>query len=124
MERTIFEQVGGWPFFERLVDGFYRGVEADPLLRAMYPEDLTESREHLVLFLAQYWGGPRDYEERRGHPRLRRRHEPFPITRAARDAWLAAMTNSLDALRAEIGEDRYREMLDYFTMSAKQLRNV
>ncbi len=124
MEQSVFDRVGGWGFFERLVEGFYVGVAADPILRPMYPEDLEDSRRHLVLFLAQYWGGPREYEELRGHPRLRMRHQPFAVTRQARDAWLAAMMHSLDALRPEIGEDVYREMSDYFTMSARQLRNV
>ena len=41
-----------------LVDRFYAGVEADPRLRHLYPEDLTGPKAHLAMFLAQYWGGP------------------------------------------------------------------
>ena len=60
------------PFFEALVDRFYEGVAADPVLLRLYPEpdDLTAARHHLTLFLAQYWGGPSTYSEERGHPRL------------------------------------------------------
>ena len=54
----LYDQVGGMDTFQRLVDAFYQGVETDPILRPMYPDDLTESREHLALFLAQYFGGP------------------------------------------------------------------
>ena len=70
---TIFEAVGGAATFERLVDQFYDGVETDPLLRPLYPEDLSAPRRHLALFLMQYFGGPDTYSQERGHPRLRGR---------------------------------------------------
>ncbi|MFD8997584.1 globin domain-containing protein, partial [Streptomyces abikoensis] len=77
-EQTFYEQVGGEKTFRRLVHRFYQGVAGDPLLRPMYPEeDLGPAEERLVLFLMQYWGGPRTYSENRGHPRLRMRHAPF-----------------------------------------------
>lgn len=120
----MYDAVGGLDFFVRLVDAFYERVAVDEVLRLMYPEDLTESRRHLSLFLAQYWGGPPTYQEERGHPRLRMRHAPFRITKAARDAWLAAMTSALDSLRPEMGEERYQEFLAYVDMAARQLRNV
>ena len=63
----------------------------------MYPEDLTESKAHLALFLMQYWGGPRDYSEQRGHPRLRMRHVPFVIGSAEAEAWLRHMTAAVEA---------------------------
>ena len=99
-EGTVYEAVGGRPFFDDLVDGFYAGVSADLLLRPLYPEDLTESRRHLAGFLTQYWGGPSTYSDERGHPRLRMRHAPFAIGEAERDAWLHHMLRSLDAVAA------------------------
>ena len=75
----LFTRVGGEQFFVDLVDHFYAGVAGDPLLRPLYPDDLTESGHHLALFLMQYWGGPATYLEQRGHPRLRMRHMPFVI---------------------------------------------
>lgn len=100
---NVYDAVGGWPFFVDLVDGFYAGVSADPLLRPLYPEDLADSRRHLAGFLAQYWGGPPAYTGERGHPRLRMRHAPFVIREAERDAWLHHMLGSLDALAAARG---------------------
>ena len=100
---TIYEAVGGRAFFVDLVDGFYAGVSADPLLRALYPEDLTEPRRHLAGFFTQYWGGPSTYSEERGHPRLRMRHAPFAIGDAERDAWLRHMLASLDQVAANRG---------------------
>ncbi|MGE3619223.1 MAG: globin [Acidimicrobiia bacterium] len=98
---TVFEAVGGQGFFDELVERFYRGVEADPVLRPMYPEELVESRRHLALFLGQYWGGPTTYSDERGHPALRMRHAPFVIGEAERDAWLRHMTAALDSLVGE-----------------------
>jgi hemoglobin len=52
---TFYEAVGGEETFRRLVAGFYRRVAADPLLRAVYPEeDLSGAEERLRLFLMQY----------------------------------------------------------------------
>jgi hemoglobin len=121
---TLYEQVGGQPFFERLVDCFYEAVEQDELLRAMYPDDLTESRRHLILFLVQYWGGPAQYMEERGHPRLRMRHAPFCITKQARDAWIAAMNQALAHVRGELNDEQFEDLNSYFEMAATQMRNV
>jgi hemoglobin len=121
---TLYDEVGGRAFFERLVDGFYEAVAHDELLRPMYPEDLTESKRTLVLFLCQYWGGPTTYMDERGHPRLRMRHAPFRITKKARDAWMTAMTSALASVRSELTPDQFDEMMAYFDMAAHQMRNV
>ena len=92
---TVYEAVGGQPFFDTLVERFYDAVEADDLLRPMYPADLGPSRRRLAGFLAQYWGGPADYSAQRGHPRLRMRHMPFAIGQPERDAWMTHMLASL-----------------------------
>jgi len=119
----VFERVGGLPFFERLVDRFYDGVEADPVLLRLYPtpDDLRGARRHLTLFLAQYWGGPTTYSHERGHPRLRMRHAPFAIGPEERDHWLAHMRAAIDAV---VPEPAVREALEsYFEMAAESMRN-
>ncbi len=119
---SLYELVGGQGFFDALVDRFYEGVEADERLRHMYPDDLTEPKLHLALFLGQFWGGPGAYQDLRGHPRLRLRHVPFVIDQVARDAWMqhmgaAVRTCGLDA-------DIQQEMLDYFEKAATFLINA
>lgn len=124
MESSLYEHVGGDAFFVRLVDAFYVGVENNENLRAMYPEDLSESKRHLTLFLIQYWGGPSTYMQERGHPRLRLRHAPFHIDKRARDGWLVAMNAALASVRGELTDEQYAEMSAYFDMAARQMRNV
>jgi len=105
-----------------LVDRFYAGVETDPLLRHMYPEDLSGPKAHLASFLAQYWGGPPTFNEQRGQPRLRMRHAPFAIGTAESEAWLGHMT---DAVRAsELPASDQEQLLDYMKMAAKSLINA
>jgi hemoglobin len=118
----LFTRVGGEQFFVDLVDHFYAGVAGDPLLRPLYPDDLTESGHHLALFLMQYWGGPATYLEQRGHPRLRMRHMPFVIGPAERDAWLRHMTAAVD--RMELADDDADELRAYFVMAAGSLMNA
>lgn len=94
---NIHNLVGGYPTFEKLVDHFYDAVERDPVLRPLYPESLDDSRRHLALFLSQFFGGPPEYSQLRGHPRLRARHLPFRIGREERDAWVKHMLAAIDA---------------------------
>jgi hemoglobin len=118
---TVFDAVGGQPFFDQLVESFYRRVEADVRLRPMYPEDLGPGKRALALFLGQYWGGPPTYSAEKGHPRLRMRHMPFAIGAAERDAWLAAM---LDALAEQAPPPEVAAaMRDYFEMAATAMVN-
>jgi hemoglobin len=122
-EATLYDEVGGMAFFERLVDRFYAGVEADPVLLPLYPEpaDLAGARRRLTLFLVQYWGGPTTYLDERGHPRLRARHSPFAIGTLERDRWLVHMRAAIDASDAlPEAKDRLHA---YMTMAADALRN-
>jgi hemoglobin len=120
---TFFAAVGGEETFRRLVDAFYAGVESDPVLRSLYPEqDLGPAAERLRMFLVQYWGGPTTYSQQRGHPRLRLRHAPFAIGSVERDAWLRHMRAALDALNLPPEYDR--PLWDYLSAAAESMRNV
>ena len=121
MSASLYERVGGQAWFDALVDRFYEGVETDPVLRPLYPEDLEPGKHHLALFLAQYWGGPGTYSEERGHPRLRMRHFPFPVGSLQRGRWLLHMTSAVEANTPE-GEIR-EALLNYFTTASEHLLN-
>lgn len=119
---SLYDRAGGMPFFEKLVGLFYDGVAADPALRPLYPEsDLGPATRRLTLFLVQYWGGPRTYDDERGHPRLRMRHAPFAIDAVARDRWLVHMRAAISALAPPL--DVAAELEQYIAMAAESMRN-
>lgn len=122
MYRNIYELAGGETTFRELVKHFYARVAKDPVLRRVYPEeDLSGATERLTLFLIQYWGGPTTYSERRGHPRLRLRHQPFAIGQAERDAWLGHMTIAVESL--ELAPQVRKALLDYFETASRAMIN-
>lgn len=96
---NFYDSVGGSETFKKIANKFYEGVATDEILRPMYPEeDLGPAAERLQLFLEQYWGGPSTYQELRGHPRLRMRHQPFKINPAARQHWLDHMRAAVESV--------------------------
>jgi hemoglobin len=120
---SFYDAVGGEDTFTRLVRRFYAEVESDPELRAVYPsKDLSLAEEHLRLFLIQYWGGPRTYDELRGHPRLRMRHVRFAIGEAERDAWLRHMRTAMDEIALDDEHDE--QLWQYLVMAAHSLVNA
>lgn len=118
---TVYDEVGGQPFFDALVERLYEHVEADPALRALYPDDLGPGKRSLALFLGQYWGGPTTYSDEKGHPRLRMRHVSFLIGRRERDAWFDGMAASVRASGAD--PEIQQRMIEYFSMAADHLVN-
>ncbi len=118
---SMYARVGGEAWFVALVERFYAGVAIDPVLRPLYPDDLSEARAHLAGFLVQYWGGPMTYSEQRGHPRLRMRHVRFAIGLAERDAWFGHMAAAVAAGGLE--PDDEAAFLNYFDMAATSLIN-
>jgi hemoglobin len=121
--QDFYQRVGGQPIFEELTRAFYKGVATDPVLKPMYPEeDLEPARLRLQLFLEQYWGGPTTYQEARGHPRLRMRHNGFKINPAAKQAWLMHMERAVKALSiSELDRD---ELWDYLERAAHSMLNT
>jgi len=122
-ERTssLYERVGGDPFFIALVERFYDGVATDSILRPLYPDDLDPPKRRLALFLIQYWGGPHTYSAERGHPRLRMRHMRFPVGPAERTAWLQHMRTAVEG--SEAAPRDAQALLDYFETASTSLMN-
>lgn len=122
---TPYEELGGDAVVRALVDRFYDYMDDLPEaegIRAMHAADLTVARDRLYWFLTGWLGGPPMYIERRGHPRLRARHLPFPIGEAERDAWMACMDRALgDVVAPGPTRDHVRNAL---ARLADHMRNV
>jgi hemoglobin len=110
----IYRDIGSDEPYHRLVEAFYEGVESDPLLRPLYPEDLSDAKRNLALFLIQRTGGHPTYSNERGHPRMRARHMPFKIGLPERDAWLKNMGGALDRTPEFAG---HRDEIEAFFLS-------
>jgi len=108
--------------FARLIAAFYRQVPGDDILGPMYPpDDLSGAEERLRDFLVGRFGGPPRYVEQRGHPRLRARHAPFPITEAARQRWLLLMGRALD--EAQLPPEITAHLREFFAAVATMMIN-
>ncbi len=98
---ALYERMGP-ENLRAMVAGFYEQVPTDDILGPMYPpDDLSGAERRLLGFLVFRFGGPQDYIEERGHPRLRMRHAPFAIDMAARDRWVKLMDASIDRLQID-----------------------
>jgi hemoglobin len=107
--------------FADLVEAFYRRVESDPPLRALYPDELAPGKQHLTWFLIERFGGPARFAERRGAPMLRRRHAAFAITRDQAQRWLVHMSAAVDEV--PIFAENKEVVIRYFEDAAVFLIN-
>ncbi len=121
---TPFEQLRGAERVRALVEKFYDVMsERESALARLHPctpdgKVAQPSRDRFAMFLIGWLGGPQDYIEQHGHPRLRMRHARVPVDEAMRDAWLRAMSAAMDAegvsgeLRGFL-EDRFAQVADF-----------
>ena len=102
MPTNPFLELGGADRVKALVERFYDLMhEREPALARLHPCSpdgvvARESRDRFALFLIGWLGGPEDYVEQFGHPRLRMRHARVAVTIAMRDAWLRCMATAMD----------------------------
>lgn len=96
---TLYNAIGGDDAVRALVHRFYELMDTLPeaaLCRSLHPADLGGSAEKFYEYLSGWLGGPPLYTEKRGHPRLRRRHFVAEIGPQARDEWLLCFTRALE----------------------------
>lgn len=108
---TPFEAIGE-ETLHRLVDTFYGLVAQHPDLAPIFPNEFTEIARKQKQFLTQYLGGPSLYTEEHGHPMMRARHLPFPVTPTRAKAWLLCMTKAMEmiGLSGPVRDDFYSRL--------------
>ena len=122
-QQSIYAGLGGEAGLQSLVRAFYRHMDDDrdlAALRAMH-HDMERAEQRLFEFLSGRFGGPNLYWERHGHPRLRRRHMPFPIGAEVRDQWVRGMCRALadEGVEPELNG----VLIDLFTHVAAHMQN-
>lgn len=104
MADTPFALLGGADRVRALVERFYDVMsEREPALARLHectPDGSVARgpRDRFAMFLIGWLGGPQDYIQVHGHPRLRMRHARVEVGIEMRDAWRRAMTAALDDL--------------------------
>jgi hemoglobin len=119
---TPYIELGGDEAVRGLSETFYATIDAEsPPLRAMLPNRLDGSIEKFYEYLSGWLGGPQLYAAKRGHPRLRMRHLPFPIGSFEVEEWLRCMALALDARR--VGGPLRLFLDERFATVAHHMRN-
>lgn len=98
ISKSHFERIGGAEKVRSLVVRFYQLMDELPEaygIRKLHAEDLQGATDKLYKFLTGWMGGPQLYVDEYGHPMLRARHLPFPISNTERDQWLMCMNQAL-----------------------------
>ena len=123
-QETPYELLGGADRVRALAERFYDVMsEREPALARLHvcdPDGKVDrgSRDRFALFLIGWLGGPQDYIQQHGHPRLRMRHGRVPVDLAMRDAWLRCMQAAMNDLgvtgevRAYL-DSRFAEVADF-----------
>lgn len=122
---TVYEALSGADGIHRLVDRFYELMDELPeayAARRIHPESLAGANESLFEFLSGWFGGPNLYIEKKGHPRLRMRHQPYAIGPTERDEWMLCMRT---ALTEQVADESLRAgLLKAFTDMADHMVNT
>ena len=121
---TPYAQIGGRDAVITLSERFYDIMEQrERALTALHERDAEgkisrRSRDRFGLFLIGWLGGPEDYVQQNGHPRLRMRNAGVPVDVAMRDAWMRCMNAAMlecgvpDGVRGFL-EQRFYEVADF-----------
>lgn len=119
---SIYEAIGGADALRDIVERFYPKVQSHPLLAPLFPEDIRPVMEKQYQFLTQFFGGPSLYSDQYGHPMMRARHLPFPITPERAEAWLSCMAAAL--AETPIPESLRRLMIERLSGPAHHFVNT
>lgn len=119
----MYEAIGGQEVIDKLVDDFYEIMRTDPVakdcLATHAGKDISESAHKLKFFLSGWLGGPQLYLEKFGHPRLRMRHQPFPIGLKEAEQWMYCM--KLAMRKSTIPIEIQDQLYDSFIQVAQML---
>lgn len=94
---TLLEWMGGPPRLRELTTVFYARVSQDPVLAPVFAGMSAAHVEHVAEFIAEVFGGPKTYSERRGgHPAMIRKHVGRALTEPQRQRWMSLLLECAD----------------------------
>lgn len=97
-EPTLYEWAGGLPALTRMTRRFYDTyVPNDPLLEPIFAGMDPSHPEHVAIWLAEVFGGPKTYTaEHGGYDHMVSRHLGRGLTEAQRARWASLMCQAAD----------------------------
>ena len=121
---SLYDEVGGAPTFEPSSTRSTRASPADPRAARALPRGGPRPRRTAAADVPRpsTSAARTTYSEERGHPRLRMRHAPYPVTLDMRDRWMRHMLAAMDTL--DLPEAQAEQMRDYFLRAAHMLVNT
>jgi len=120
----LYHAIGGAAGCRALATAFYAHVDRDPILRPLFPSTFTCAIEEFSAFLVQFLGGEAEATQRRWWLSLRESHNRFSIGERERNAWLRAMTMTLDDVSLIPDARVRRQLLEFFDRSSAHVANV
>lgn len=108
MAKVLYDRLGRENVV-KLVDRFYERVIQHKDIKDLFVNDIEEIKRKQLAFLTQFLGGPLNYSNEFGHPRMKMRHLPHRIGPAEKNAWLECMKQAIDSLHLEkdLGDELY-----------------
>jgi len=120
---NFYRAIGGAAGCRVVATAFYAHVERDPILRPLFPSTFTCAIEEFSAFLVQFLGGEAEAAQRRWWLSLRESHCRFPTGKPERNAWLHAMTMTLEDTSLIVPARVRRELLQFFSLSSAHVVN-
>jgi hemoglobin len=107
MSETLYDKIGR-ARLQQLLNDFYDRVFSNEILALLFQSSERSVIQHKqLLFISQFLGGPLDYNENYGPPKMRQRHLAHKITPKAKDEWLKCMQ---EAVLMQDWDDRLKEV--------------
>jgi hemoglobin len=117
---TLSEWIGGPAAIERLVAELYRRVPNDELLGPVFAAMSQDHIHHVAAFVAEIFGGPKDYTERYGgHANMIRHHVGRAITEQQRKRWMQLLFECADDLGIPSDPEFRSAMIGYFEWGSR-----
>lgn len=105
----LYERLG-WDVICRLSDEFYQRVYSDEeWFRSIFANTTrAAASRNQREFLAQEFGGPTLYTDRKGHMAILGRHGPYPVDERAGERWLVHMEGAVNSV---VMDEECRDLL-------------
>jgi hemoglobin len=117
---TLYDWMGGQETLERLTTRFYQNVAADPLLAPLFAHMDHEHPRFVAQFIAEVFGGPRDYSAQRGgHPHMIRAHLERHLTESQRRRWFDLMLSTADEVGLPADPEFRSAMVSYLEWGSR-----